>query len=144
MREPKEKSMICKNFVIAWGPQKSPLAWPQQVDHDDVDTYGHFLSAINTDLIYSAFGSTIRHEPNEKSIICTRILSSQMSQSAADVPLHKLSSTVWLIQLHKLLYFIAVFLYFHTLTWHLRDPQLSMVAVLQQAQDILSHANLEG
>jgi hypothetical protein len=47
-----------------------------QADHEDaVHTYCHFLLAINTDLICSISESMIKHEPDKKSITCTRILS---------------------------------------------------------------------
>ena len=75
MRQTKRASFAQKfrHCVVA---TKTHPRGGQQADHDAVHTYGHFLSAINTNLIYSAFGSRITHEPNEKRIICTRISSS--------------------------------------------------------------------
>jgi hypothetical protein len=75
------------NFVIpAWGSQaKLTSGVAAAVD----TTNGHFLSTISSDLIYCMFGSMITHEPNKMNTIGTRI----SSQSAADVWMHKSSST---------------------------------------------------
>jgi hypothetical protein len=47
-----------------------------QADHEDAaHTFCHFFLSINTDHICSISESMIKHEPDKKSITCTRILS---------------------------------------------------------------------
>ena len=76
--EPDKKSITCTRILsshgVTWGATKA-CYWECQVDHDAVNTYGHFLSAINIDLNYSAFGSRNTCETNKKSIFCTRVSS---------------------------------------------------------------------
>jgi hypothetical protein len=93
-----ERELFAQGFCHCKGStsKNSPLEWPSKADHDAVDTNGHFLSTISSDLIYCMFGSTITHEPNKKNTIGTRISSSRGGhKSVADVWMHKSSSTLW-------------------------------------------------
>jgi hypothetical protein len=69
-----KKSIACTRILsshgVTWGATKA-CYWECQVDHDAVNTYSHFLSAINIDLNYSAFGSRNTCETNKKRIFFT-------------------------------------------------------------------------
>jgi hypothetical protein len=75
MHKPNEKSTISTRILSSRGGHTNLLHGDCQVDHDTVDTYGHFLSAINIDLNYSTFGSRNTCETNKKRIFCTRVSS---------------------------------------------------------------------
>jgi hypothetical protein len=76
MHEKNEKGILCTRVSsLRVGATKTHLRNGRSRPTMTLSTFGSFLLAINTDLIYNISGSTTMHEKNEKSILCTRISS---------------------------------------------------------------------